>query len=56
MTDYARHEHHDFLNAARQALADVPLQEALVRLTSTDSSCAPAMPNSSGSTSRLRAA
>jgi L-lactate dehydrogenase complex protein LldF len=35
MTDYARHEHHDFLNAARQALADVPLQAALVRLTST---------------------
>jgi L-lactate dehydrogenase complex protein LldF len=35
MTDYARHEHHDFVNAARQALADPPLQAALVRLTST---------------------
>lgn len=35
MGDYARHEHHDFLNAARQALADPPLQAALVRLTST---------------------
>src|SRR5439155_387144 len=35
MTDYARHEHHDFLNAAGQALADPPLQAALVRLTST---------------------
>jgi L-lactate dehydrogenase complex protein LldF len=35
MNDYARHEHHDFLNAARQALADAPLQEALVRLTGT---------------------
>src|SRR5437588_12255095 len=35
MTDYARHEHHDFLNAAGQALADVPLQAALVRLTGT---------------------
>jgi L-lactate dehydrogenase complex protein LldF len=35
MTDYARHEHHDFINAARQALADPPLQAALVRLTST---------------------
>jgi L-lactate dehydrogenase complex protein LldF len=35
MNDYARHEHHDFLNAARQALADAPLQTALVRLTST---------------------
>jgi L-lactate dehydrogenase complex protein LldF len=35
MSDYARHEHHDFLNAARQALADVPLQAALVRLTDT---------------------
>jgi L-lactate dehydrogenase complex protein LldF len=33
--NYARHEHHDFLNAARQALADPPLQAALVRLTST---------------------
>src|SRR6185437_6819840 len=35
MSEYARHEHHDFLNAARQALADPPLQTALVRLTST---------------------
>src|SRR5215472_2851027 len=35
MTDYARHEHHDFVNAARAALADVPLQAALVRLTET---------------------
>src|SRR4051794_30495187 len=35
MTDYARHEHHDFVNAVGQALADVPLQAALVRLTST---------------------
>ncbi len=35
MTDYARHEHHDFLAAAGQALADVPLQEALTRLTGT---------------------
>src|SRR5271165_5215179 len=35
MNDYARHEHHDFLGAARQALHDVPLQAALVRLTGT---------------------
>jgi L-lactate dehydrogenase complex protein LldF len=35
MNDYARHEHHDFLGAAGQALADPPLQAALVRLTST---------------------
>jgi L-lactate dehydrogenase complex protein LldF len=35
MSDYARHEHHDFLGAARQALADPPLQAALVRLTGT---------------------
>src|SRR5215472_13861264 len=35
MTDYARHEHHDFVNAARAALADPPLQAALVRLTDT---------------------
>jgi L-lactate dehydrogenase complex protein LldF len=35
MNPYAQHEHHDFLNAARQALADPPLQAALVRLTST---------------------
>jgi L-lactate dehydrogenase complex protein LldF len=35
MSDYARHEHHDFIAAAGQALADPPLQAALVRLTST---------------------
>jgi L-lactate dehydrogenase complex protein LldF len=35
MSDYARHEHHDFLTAAGQALADVPLQNALTRLTET---------------------
>src|SRR6266849_4295946 len=34
-SDYARHEHHDFLGAAGQALADPPLQAALTRLTST---------------------
>src|SRR5271165_998673 len=35
MSDYARHEHHDFLGATRQALVDLPLQAALVRLTGT---------------------
>src|SRR5437899_12777931 len=35
MSDYARHEHHDFMAAAGQALADPPLQAALVGLTST---------------------
>ena len=35
MKNYAQHEHHDFLHAARQALEDVPLQAALVRLTDT---------------------
>src|SRR5262245_25909476 len=35
MTHYARHEHHDFLPAVGQALADAPLQVALGRLTST---------------------
>jgi L-lactate dehydrogenase complex protein LldF len=35
MVEYARHEHHDFLDASRHALADPPLQAALVRLTST---------------------
>jgi L-lactate dehydrogenase complex protein LldF len=35
MSNYAQHEHHDFLNAAGQALADPPLQAALVRLTDT---------------------
>jgi len=35
MTDYARHEHHDFSGAVNQALIDVPLQAALTRLTDT---------------------
>jgi L-lactate dehydrogenase complex protein LldF len=35
MTSYAQHEHHDFLAAVQQALADPPLQAALGRLTST---------------------
>jgi hypothetical protein len=35
MNDYARHEHHDFVGATDQALADRPLQAALIRLTST---------------------
>ncbi|HMF17272.1 MAG TPA: LutB/LldF family L-lactate oxidation iron-sulfur protein [Gemmataceae bacterium] len=35
MNDYARHEHHDFPGAVHQALADEPLQAALVRLTGT---------------------
>jgi L-lactate dehydrogenase complex protein LldF len=35
MTDYARHEHHDFLGAAAAAQADPQLQAALVRLTDT---------------------
>ena len=34
-TEYARHEHHDFPGASTQALADPPLQAALVRLTGT---------------------
>ncbi len=34
-TDYARHEHHDFLGASRRALTDVGLQAALVNLTGT---------------------
>src|SRR5713101_6041804 len=33
--NYARHEHHDFLHASDQALADPPLQAALIRLTGT---------------------
>lgn len=33
--DYAQHEHHDFLGGAAQALGDVKLQSALVRLTDT---------------------
>jgi L-lactate dehydrogenase complex protein LldF len=35
MDDYARHEHHDFLNAAGVALANAPLQVALGRLADT---------------------
>jgi L-lactate dehydrogenase complex protein LldF len=35
MSEYARHEHHDFPGAVRQALADAPLQQALIRLTGT---------------------
>jgi L-lactate dehydrogenase complex protein LldF len=35
MSDYARHEHHDFSGAVEKALADPPLQAALVRLTDT---------------------
>ena len=35
MSDYARHEHHDFLNASDVALADAPLQIALGRLADT---------------------
>jgi L-lactate dehydrogenase complex protein LldF len=35
MTAYAKHEHHDFVGAVEQALADPPLQAALVRLTDT---------------------
>jgi L-lactate dehydrogenase complex protein LldF len=35
MSAYASHEHHDFVGASSQALADPPLQAALVRLTST---------------------
>src|SRR5881397_2707948 len=34
-TNYAQHEHHDFMNASAQALADPTLQQALVRLTDT---------------------
>ncbi len=33
--NYAQHEHHDFLGATEQALADPPLQAALERLTDT---------------------
>jgi L-lactate dehydrogenase complex protein LldF len=35
MSTYAKHEHHDVLGAVEQALADPPLQAALVRLTGT---------------------
>jgi L-lactate dehydrogenase complex protein LldF len=34
-TDFARQEHHDFIAASNQALANSPLQTALTRLTST---------------------
>jgi L-lactate dehydrogenase complex protein LldF len=33
--NYASHEHHDFMGASNQALADAPLQSALTRLTDT---------------------
>jgi L-lactate dehydrogenase complex protein LldF len=33
--EYAKHEHHDFLGASRQALAEPGLQIALIRLTET---------------------
>src|ERR1700687_851333 len=35
MTNYAQHEHHDFRGAVDQAMKDLPLQSALVRLTDT---------------------
>ena len=35
MTDYTRHEHHDFLAASAQALDDPTLQGALTRLATT---------------------
>src|ERR1700686_3754786 len=35
MGEYGKHEHYEFLVAARQALADPGLQIALVRLTET---------------------
>lgn len=35
MSDYAKHEHHDFSGAVAEALVNVPLQAALVRLTDT---------------------
>src|SRR6516165_7050220 len=35
MTQYARHEHHNFQAASREALTNAPLQAALVRLTDT---------------------
>ncbi len=34
-TDYAKKEHHEFPSASRAALADAPLQRALLRLTDT---------------------
>src|SRR5438445_9507366 len=35
MKNYARHEHHESLAPSNEALADPPLQAALVRLTTT---------------------
>jgi L-lactate dehydrogenase complex protein LldF len=35
MTNYAQHEHHDFMAASGEALHDPPLQAALIRLTDT---------------------
>src|SRR5437764_9660801 len=35
MSTYAQHEHHEFLEASTQALADPTLQTALTRLTDT---------------------
>src|SRR5690349_16255431 len=35
MSEYARHEHHDFTAAVGEALRDAPLQAALARLTDT---------------------
>lgn len=35
MTDFAKHEHHDFLGGTAKALADAGLQKALTRLTDT---------------------
>lgn len=35
MTNYAQHEHHDFLGASEQALHNAPLQAALARLSDT---------------------
>src|SRR5215475_9289670 len=35
MSDYARHEHHEFMAASNVALADAPLQVALSRLADT---------------------
>src|SRR5436190_9665994 len=34
-TTYAQHEHHEFVAASTQALADPTLQQALIRLTDT---------------------
>src|SRR5687767_5953973 len=33
--NYAQHEHHDFMGASTEALADAGLQKALTRLTDT---------------------